>query len=108
MTDKVMMFKSELNELFKGNSEEAIFRDDKDGMDERLIYIKGFKYNKNIICYIDCEFYLDNDDDVKKVHLHSEYNYGGSKQFNDLLEKYGYELEWDDGCMAYIYEDDDA
>jgi hypothetical protein len=86
-------FKTELKALFT-KGEDAIFPD------ERLRYFGKFKKNINRVCYINCEFCPDS---IEGVHLHYNINYWGSKQFNDLLTKYSYSLEWDDGCNAYVY-----
>jgi hypothetical protein len=104
-------FKTEFKALFiKG--EDAIFPDDKDGMNERLRYFGKFKKNINRVCYINCEFCPDS---IEDVHLHYSLKYWGSKpsrrvrqsrrtkQFNDLLTKYSYSLEWDDSCNAHVY-----
>jgi hypothetical protein len=99
-------FKTELNELFKGGYERVIFPDDDDGMNEDYIYRNGFKRNINKVCYINCEFCLPYGDDVDKVNLHSSYNYWGSVKLCNLLEKYEYNLEWDDYCIAYVYRPD--
>jgi hypothetical protein len=96
-------FKTELNELFKNGYEYAVFPDDADGMNENYIYRKGFKRDINKVCYINCEFCLPYGDDVDKVNLHSSYNYWGSVKLCNLLEKYEYNLEWDDYCIAYVY-----
>lgn len=99
-------FKIELNELFKNGYEKVIFPDDDDGMNECLIYRDGFRRNINKVCYINCEFSLDYNDDINKVNLHHNINYWGSNELNNLLEKYEYNLEWDDFCIAYVYRPD--
>ena len=92
-------FKTELKALFT-KGEDAIFPDDKDGMNERLRHFGKFKKNIDRVCYINCEFCPDS---IEGVHLHYNINYWGSKQFNDLLTKYSYRLEWDDACNANVY-----
>ena len=91
-------FKTELKALFS-KGESVVFPDDDEAKNEDFIYIDFFK-NKNIVCIINCEF---DPEYIEGIHLHYDINYWGSTQFNDLLNKYKYRLEWEDNCLARVY-----
>jgi hypothetical protein len=94
-------FKTELKALFSNSKgESVVFPDDDEAKNKRLIYIDFFKRNINIVCVINCEFCPEY---IEGIHLHYDINYWGSKQFNDLLNKYKYSLEWENNCLAYVY-----
>ena len=36
------------------------------------------------------------------VKIHYDINYEGTNDFNNLLDKYNMEMEWDNSCIFYI------
>lgn len=50
-----------------------------------------------IICEF-CEY-----DDVF-LHIHYNNNNGGSKAFNELLDKYGFKFDWFDSCVLGLWK----
>ena len=93
-----MDFQTELTELFKNGCQEVYFRDSKkdNGITER------FKEDDKVICYILCE---DRPEENDEINLDYYELYGGSKKFNDVLEKYNMCQEWEDDILASIYKD---
>ena len=94
--------KKELNELFKNGYEEVYFRDDDkdDGVMDRF----KDKTNDNVICFILCEYEPYED---TEVNLHYYCCYGGSDKLTTIKTKYKLNHDWEDCCIAYLYEDEE-
>ncbi len=102
MTNKMEGLKKELTELFKDGYEEVYFRDDSrdTGITDRF----KDRENDNVICFIVCEYEPYED---TKVNLHYNHSYGGSDALATIKTKYKLNHEWEDYCIAYLYEDEE-
>jgi len=59
------------------------------------------QWSKTAKIAIICEFC---EDDNVFLHIHYYNNYAGSKVFNELLDKYGFELDWFDSCVLGLWK----
>lgn len=51
-----------------------------------------------ILCFFICFISLL----LGMVKIHYDINYEGTNDFNNLLDKYNMEMEWDNSCIFYI------
>lgn len=62
------------------------------------------KWNDDKAVLLICaEYVCANDDELDKCHINSLHKYWGSKRFNEWIEKYNFDVEWDNSCILYIY-----
>ena len=59
--------------------------------------------SQNSILLICAEYSCGTKEDQKLSHIHYNYNYWGSERFNQWLDKYNLEYEWNDPCVVHIY-----
>jgi hypothetical protein len=64
------------------------------------------KFNNNALFIISCEFMPNHEEDIKNIHIHSHFNYWGSPDFLNIINKYQLNFNWVDSCQAVIYNDD--
>ena len=93
------LLKDELNELLE-LQEEIYFIDSQ--FEEDSYFKDLFKNNENIVCIIVAEFMVNNENDIKKTHIHYDYNYWGSDKFHKILDKYNLMFEWQDSSIGII------
>ena len=89
------------NELKKMFGEDAWFMSDSDYISCGYKLDWFVKCGRGCFCVINCEDRKDLDAG-EKYDLDYNCNYGGSDEFNAILEKYNLELEWYDCCYAYL------
>ena len=89
-----MNLKQALYELF--GEDKVYFRND--GKDNGISKRFEYKENNNIICFINCE-------GGTEKHLDYYENYCGSDALTKIKTKYLLNHDWEDYCIAYLYED---
>lgn len=87
--------KNDLDNLFKY---ERVYLRDSDCFNN----IMGDEQN-DYICVVVCQFCIS-DEEIENVNLHYGYNYWGSNEFQEILEKYGLMFEWYDSCIGVVFK----
>ena len=64
------------------------------------------KFNNNALFIINCEFMPNNEEDIKNIHIHSDFNYWGSVLFINILDKYNLNFDWVDFCLVAVFYKD--
>jgi hypothetical protein len=95
--------------------EEVYFRNDGTyNIDSRTYEL--FEENPSALFVVFAEFCPKNDEELGRVKIHYDIKsstdasikdglkYGGTNDFNNLLDKYNMEMEWDNSCIFLIYD----
>ena len=106
-------FNTELREILT-LYEEVYKRDDGtyniDSMPSQVGQSRGtktyelFEENPSVLFVVYTEFDITDDEEIKRVHIHYNILYQGSKVFNNLLDKYNMEMEWENNSIFLIYD----
>lgn len=67
-------------------------------------YKKFSFYDDKAIYVIFAEFMVGDEDEIKKINIHYEYNYWGNVKFNEWLSNHNLEFEWFNSCVGLIYK----
>ncbi len=95
-------FNTELREILT-LYEEVYKRDDGTyNIDSRTYEL--FEENPSVLFVVYTEFDITDDEEIKRVHIHYNILYQGSKVFNNLLDKYNMEMEWENNSIFLIYD----
>ena len=70
---------------------------------EETINMYGSGINDNYQYFINFD---DSINETEKYNIHYEYNYWGSSRYHEILNKYGYGMEWLGGDAVGIYKYD--
>jgi hypothetical protein len=95
MENKLIKSMDEFNS-FKFEHEEIIKADEWFKYHEK-------EYDDNIIFIIIAEHWIES----KKINIHYDMKFWGSKKFNKWLSKYNYGWEWYESCYGYVYKKED-
>jgi len=83
--------------------EEVYFRNDGTyNIDSRTYEL--FEENPSALFVVFAEFCPKNDEELGRVKIHYDIKYGGTNDFNNLLDKYNMEMEWENSCIFLIYD----
>ena len=62
-----------------------------------------FNIFNNALFIINCEFMPNHEKDIKNIHIHIDFNYCGSPEFLDILNKYDLNFDWIDNCRVVVF-----
>lgn len=75
--------------------------------DEEDIYTKskwkGDWDNNNAVLLIASEYVCDSKEEEDSCHINYYTKYDGSERFNEWLDKYNFEIEWENQCILYVF-----
>lgn len=100
--DRYDIFNKELREIL--TLYEVVYKRD-DGtynIDSRTYEL--FEENPSALFVVYTEFDITDDEELGRVKIHYDIKYGGTKDFNNLLDKYNMEMEWENNSIFLIYD----